>query len=403
MNARISVVLISGALAGCMGSAEIQVEDPLVDEATVSQGVSCSPQMNRFPVNAPHNIGYDGASCGSGTCDISCPDQNANSDYGGVHHGIDVFAFHRAPIVAVASGTIRRVGWPSSTSGLRVTLSDGCGWWYYYGHLDEAVVGEGQWVNAGDLIGFMGRSGAASTHLHFNVSADGNYNNDIDPFGLLSSTSASACGGAVGGDGCNQAQRDGCGQYGCGCVDGACNGVFCDGTGCTYGEHLACGQYGSNCVDHNCNGGTAPGTGCTARETLNCAQYGSGCVDHQCNGGTSPGTGCTWRESHDCAQYGSNCVDHQCNGGTAPGTGCTWRETHDCAQYGSGCVDHQCNGGTAPGSGCTWRETQECTNQGAGCADHKCSGGTAAGTGCTWRQTYDCQQQGKACSLGKCV
>ncbi|MFT3706079.1 MAG: peptidoglycan DD-metalloendopeptidase family protein [Archangium sp.] len=171
-----------------------EFDGPLPDEkATVASGVSCDPQMNRFPVAAPHNIGYDGASCGSGTCDITCPDANANSDYGGPHHGNDVFAFYRAPIVAVVTGTVQRVGWPSSTSGLRVTISDGCGWWYYYGHLDEAVVSEGQRVEAGQLIGFMGHSGAPSTHLHFNVSRDGDYDNDIDPFGLLAATSGTSC------------------------------------------------------------------------------------------------------------------------------------------------------------------------------------------------------------------
>jgi len=312
----ITSFLFSGAalwLAACGGEARIVTMDgPPADEATVAQKVACSPQMSRFPVNAPHNIGYDGASCGSGTCDISCPDGNANSDYGGPHHGNDVFAFYRAPIVAVAAGTITRVGWPSSSSGLRVTLSDGCGWWYYYGHLDEAVVGEGQHVEAGQLIGFMGSSGAPSVHLHFNVSG-GDYYNDIDPFGLLEATSVSACGGGLGADGCTDQQRQGCGNYGCGCVDGQCNGGTCPGYGCTFGEVLSCGGYGSNCVDH------------------------------QCNGGTAPGTGCTWRETHDCAAYGSNCVDHQCNGGTAPGTGCTWLQTTTCANQ-----NKTCSGGVCP-------------------------------------------------------
>lgn len=27
---------------------------------------TCGPQMSRFPVHAPHNIGYDAASCGDG-------------------------------------------------------------------------------------------------------------------------------------------------------------------------------------------------------------------------------------------------------------------------------------------------------------------------------------------------
>ena len=390
-------------LTGCGVAIVAPADDgAMPDEASTGQQVACGPQMSRFPVNAEHNIGFDAASCG-GSCAISCPDQNANSDYGGVHHGVDVFAFYRAPIVAVAAGTITRVGVPSSTSGLRVTLADGCGWWYYYGHLDEAVVGVGQRVEAGQLIGFMGSSGAPSVHLHFNVSADGDYNNDIDPFGLLSATSATACGGGTGSDGCTDGQRGACATYGSACVNNQCNGGTSPGPGCTQGELNACGAYGSNCVDHQCNGGTSPGTGCTWREAHDCGAYGSNCVDHQCNGGTSPGTGCTWRETHDCAAYGSNCVDHQCNGGTSPGTGCTWRETHDCAAYGSNCVDHQCNGGTALGSGCTWRETYDCKAKGAGCVDHACSGGSAPGTGCTLRQTLDCSKAGKGCAMGACT
>src|SRR5262245_10491971 len=124
-------------LAAC-GESTLELGESEV-RAETQASVSCAPQMTRCPIAAPHNIGYDGASCGSGTCDISCPDANANSDFGGVHHGVDLFAYFRAPIVAVASGTVTRAGWASSSSGLRVTIADGCGWWYYYGHLDEAV------------------------------------------------------------------------------------------------------------------------------------------------------------------------------------------------------------------------------------------------------------------------
>ncbi|MEW5743743.1 MAG: peptidoglycan DD-metalloendopeptidase family protein [Myxococcota bacterium] len=162
---------------------------------TTLQEVSCPPRMSRFPVGAPHNIGYDAASCGTGTCRTSCPDRNANSDWNpaATHNGIDVFAFQRAPLVAVADGTIVAVGTPSSSSGLRVRLRDACGWEYYYGHLDQAVVSVGQRVTAGQLIGYMGRTGTRSTHLHFNVSPDGQYLRDINPFELLRNTSGTAC------------------------------------------------------------------------------------------------------------------------------------------------------------------------------------------------------------------
>lgn len=165
----------------------------------------CPPKMHRFPVTGPHNIGFDWDSCGA-SCDVSCPDANANSDYdpdksdGDDHQGIDVFASYRAPLVAVVDGTIVKAGVVSDTSGIRVRLRDACGWEYYYGHLDEKTVVAGQQVKAGEVVGYMGSTGTASVHLHFNVSADGGYNANnggINPFELLRSTSPTACGGGV--------------------------------------------------------------------------------------------------------------------------------------------------------------------------------------------------------------
>lgn len=175
------------------------------DDAPGTLPAMCAPTMHLFPVADAHNIGYD-PSCNDYNCDISCPDERANSDWNGPagHHGIDVFAYRGAPLVAVTSGTIQKVGWaikpdgtPSKTSGIRVRLRDDCGWEYYYGHLDEAVVSEGQRVEAGELLGYMGNTGTGGVHLHFNVSPDGGYSNDIDPIDLLKATSPTACGGYV--------------------------------------------------------------------------------------------------------------------------------------------------------------------------------------------------------------
>jgi hypothetical protein len=168
---------------------------------------SCDPTMSVFPIAAKHNIAYDKGSCVEDTCDISCPDANPNSDWGmkqsgTFHHGNDIFADHGAPLVAVTSGTIKQVGVAinmmgirSTTSGIRVRLRDDCGWEYYYGHLDEAVVAKNQRVEAGDLIGYLGQTGTSSTNLHFNISPGGVFSNDIEPFQLLTATSPTACDG----------------------------------------------------------------------------------------------------------------------------------------------------------------------------------------------------------------
>lgn len=174
---------------------ELDVE-PL--DSPVSE-VTCNPTMHVFPIAAPHNIGYDNASCGSGTCETSCPDVHANSDWNGPagHHGIDLFAYRGAPLVATTSGTIARVGVVSDTSGIRVRLRDDCGWEYYYGHLDQAVVTQGQHVEAGQLLGYMGNTGTSGVHTHFNISPNGDYSHDINPFDLLKATSPTACDGDV--------------------------------------------------------------------------------------------------------------------------------------------------------------------------------------------------------------
>lgn len=153
------------------------------------------PQMVHFPVEAPHNIGYDNASCGTGTCEVSCPDGHANSDWNGPagHHGIDIFAHYQAELVAVADAQVVAVGVVSDTSGIRVRIRDACGWEYYYGHLDEALVQVGDTLAPGDVLGTMGATGTQSVHLHFNVSFDGQYSDDIDPFALLDTTSPTAC------------------------------------------------------------------------------------------------------------------------------------------------------------------------------------------------------------------
>jgi hypothetical protein len=198
-------------LGGCDEEASGRLGDAddvrAVDVAPYLAQTSCDPTMSVFPIAAAHNIGYDQGSCLADICDLSCPDANANSDWGmrldgTFHHGIDIFAEHGAPIVAVASGTIKHVGVTigsdgvrSTSSGIRVRLRDDCGWEYYYGHLDEAVVAKNQHVEAGELIGYMGETGTSSTNLHFNIAPKGAFNNDIDPFALLTATSPTACDG----------------------------------------------------------------------------------------------------------------------------------------------------------------------------------------------------------------
>ena len=93
---------------------------------------------------------------------------------GRTHHAIDIHAPRGTPVLAVADGTIRKLH-AGDRGGLSVYLVDEDGVTrYYYAHLDAYAEGlrEGQPVQRGEVIGFVGDTGNAQPgdyHLHFSV------------------------------------------------------------------------------------------------------------------------------------------------------------------------------------------------------------------------------------------
>jgi murein DD-endopeptidase MepM/ murein hydrolase activator NlpD len=91
----------------------------------------------------------------------------------GWHHGEDIFAPLGTPLLAVADGTVQSVGW-NEIGGWKLWLRDDQGNGFYYAHLSaySPLAVEGQHVHAGDVIGFLGKSGDADgglPHLHFEI------------------------------------------------------------------------------------------------------------------------------------------------------------------------------------------------------------------------------------------
>lgn len=88
------------------------------------------------------------------------------------HEGIDIFAPKGTPLLAITDGRIVSTG-ERGLGGKQVWLRDGLfGKTMYYAHLDSIAVKEGQRVQAGDTIGFVGNTGNAKTtapHLHFGI------------------------------------------------------------------------------------------------------------------------------------------------------------------------------------------------------------------------------------------
>jgi murein DD-endopeptidase MepM/ murein hydrolase activator NlpD len=89
------------------------------------------------------------------------------------HHGEDIVAPHGTPLLAVADGTLFSVGW-NDIGGWRLWLRDTAGNEFYYAHLSafSPIARDGQRVQAGDVIGFLGDTGDAEggiPHLHFEI------------------------------------------------------------------------------------------------------------------------------------------------------------------------------------------------------------------------------------------
>lgn len=92
------------------------------------------------------------------------------------HQGTDIMAPGGTPVIAAAPGTVEKLFYSNGGGGITLyERSPDRLWQYYYAHLQGYAPGvhEGQIVEAGELLGFVGDTGNAGTgnfHLHFGVS-----------------------------------------------------------------------------------------------------------------------------------------------------------------------------------------------------------------------------------------
>jgi len=89
---------------------------------------------------------------------------------GRTHKGVDMSGAHGTPLVAMNSGKVR-LNWHSA-GGRQVYVYSDDGNFYYYAHLSGYASGlsNGQRVDKGQLIGYMGATGNASvSHLHLGM------------------------------------------------------------------------------------------------------------------------------------------------------------------------------------------------------------------------------------------
>jgi murein DD-endopeptidase MepM/ murein hydrolase activator NlpD len=102
--------------------------------------------------------------------------------WGRMHQGIDIGVPTGTPIHAAAAGTIIYCGWEEGYGNL-VVIDHGGNLATAYAHQSAIAVTCGQYVDQGQVIGYVGCTGhCTGPHLHFEVRVNGE---PVDPMGYL--------------------------------------------------------------------------------------------------------------------------------------------------------------------------------------------------------------------------
>lgn len=87
------------------------------------------------------------------------------------HYGVDLAggSIYGKPIYATRSGKVEIAGW-GDAEGNYVEINHGDGWHSIYMHMTHFIVGVGEFVAAGQVIGYVGSTGGSTgPHLHFGI------------------------------------------------------------------------------------------------------------------------------------------------------------------------------------------------------------------------------------------
>lgn len=100
--------------------------------------------------------------------------------YERMHNGVDMAAPAGTPIYAAKSGKVTTASYQSGGAGYYVSINHGDGFSSIYMHMTRYIVSAGQYVKAGQVIGYVGSTGISTgNHLHFGISYNGTYVNPM--------------------------------------------------------------------------------------------------------------------------------------------------------------------------------------------------------------------------------
>lgn len=162
---------------------KIEDKEEEYDEAKYQEWLATSvPPTTKPPVFSGGAAG-EGNSVNGVTWLVPCDYVRMSSPYGyrihpvygdwRFHSGVDLSASSGTPIVASRSGlvTVATYDW---SAGYYVTVDHLDGFETKYLHMTHYIVSEGEYVSAGQVIGYVGSTGTSTgAHLHFGVYKDG--------------------------------------------------------------------------------------------------------------------------------------------------------------------------------------------------------------------------------------
>jgi murein DD-endopeptidase MepM/ murein hydrolase activator NlpD len=160
-----------------------------VPGATTTEGGDSGGATSTVPeetvTTAPPSSGSGGTCPVAGAVRFSDSWGAARSG-GRAHQGVDMIAARNTPLVAIYSGTIRRIT-SGNLSGLAIWLRADNGDQFFYAHLESyGNISAGQRVGEGEVIGYNGSSGNAPEflpHLHFEYHPGGGA--AVNPYPLV--------------------------------------------------------------------------------------------------------------------------------------------------------------------------------------------------------------------------
>ena len=97
-----------------------------------------------------------------------------------MHTGVDINVAYGTPVYAADGGTVILSGW-NGGYGNCIVINHGNGITTLYGHMSSLVASSGQSVSKGQVIGYVGSTGASTgPHLHWEVAVNGQRVNPLN-------------------------------------------------------------------------------------------------------------------------------------------------------------------------------------------------------------------------------